>query len=181
MSDIKSLSPNRPQWVGVDVDGVLVDSYPAWQKWAKETYDIDITPDAEDFDMRLKEYWKIPDIYDNQTPIPGVPEKIKELRKYYTIVFISRSYNEHLTSKLNFLKKYYEFDGFVSAKEKHKVNFDYFIDDRDRFLKPFKDNNMGTILIQHKTHLPESPNADYKMNWGEIFNFLMKRVVASVT
>lgn len=181
MDNIKSLSPNRTIWVGVDVDGVLVNTFPKWQEWAKETYDIEITPSAEDNDLRLKEYWKLPNIYDEQTPIPGVPEKIKELRKHYTIVFISRSYNEHLNSKLDFLRKYYEFDGFVSAKEKHKINFDYFIDDRDRFLKPFKDLEMNTILIQHKTHLPESSSADYIMDWDRIFNFLMNRLVESVT
>lgn len=82
--------------IGVDVDGVVVDTINLYKE-ASKTLD-----DPLDF-------WRSEDLYDNLLPMKCAVEKLEQLSKYFGIVFVSRLKGNHHRSKVYWCKKYFPF------------------------------------------------------------------------
>ncbi len=158
----------------IDVDETVIHMHQRWIDWSLAVKNVELVLDKETEMGELLEFWKQPDLYDEETPIEGVPEKVKELHKYYSIFFVSHCYDEHFRSKLNFIARYFKFDGFINTPEKFKIDCDYIIDDRDVFFNEFKSNNHKATTILLPSTIVSKGIADYEMNWDEAFEFLMK-------
>lgn len=92
--------------IGVDVDGVIVDTLSLYKEASKHLEDP-------------LDYWRSDDLYDNLEPITGSVEKLEQLSKYFGIVFISRLKGNHHRSKVYFTKKWFPFQqGFIGTHEK---------------------------------------------------------------
>lgn len=96
--------------IGVDVDGVVVDTLSLYKEAAKHLKDP-------------LDYWRSEDLYDNLTPVKGSVEKLEQLSRYFGIVFISRLKGSHHKSKVYFTKKWFPFqEGFIGTHEKYLMN-----------------------------------------------------------
>lgn len=159
----------------VDVDETVVKLRDVWADWMYLVYKNrpDFSKDIND--PVLLEFWKREDLYDNLKPISGVVDYINDLSKKYQVVFISHCFEEHWKSKLRFLERNFEFDGFLKAYEGMKFYTDYVIEDRIYLFKKIKKVNPNAICLQLDTVFQgSSKDIDYRFDWNEIFNFLMK-------
>lgn len=96
--------------IGVDVDGVLVDTHSLYKEASKHLEDP-------------LDFWRAEDLYDNLTPMNGAVEKLEQLSQYFDIVFISRLKGNHHKSKVGFCKKHFPFmAGFIGTHEKWLMN-----------------------------------------------------------
>lgn len=96
--------------IGVDVDGVVVDTLSLYKEASKHLEDP-------------LDFWRSDNLYDNLEPIPGSVEKLEQLSKYFGIVFISRLKGNHHRSKVYFTKKWFPFQqGFIGTHEKWLMN-----------------------------------------------------------
>lgn len=147
------------QIIAVDVDQTVVDMRDEWSKWCRKTFNEvpDFTVEISDF--KYLKFWEQSNIYDNKKPIKDTVKYIRELHKYYHIFFVSQCHPNHYHSKAQFLLKYFEMDGFISIQDKHRINFDYIIDDRKVL---FKD-------------IPKEKCLHYNgNNWNEIYKYLIE-------
>lgn len=144
-----------------DVDGVVVDLSYHWYHYLKAMVkDIDI-PWAEvsmhynfhkPFEKFITQeeafyFWKQENLYDGATPVGGAVEALSILREElgYKIVFASHVEGNHAKSKYEFLKRNFNFDGFVATREKGFIRADIAIDDRIEHLASHPDN-VYTVL-----------------------------------
>lgn len=96
--------------LGVDVDGVLVDTLNLYKQASKHLEDP-------------LDFWRDETLYDNLVPMEGAVEKLKALSQYFDIVFVSRLKGNHHRSKVYWLKKHFPFmTGFVGTHEKWILN-----------------------------------------------------------
>lgn len=96
--------------LGVDVDGVIVDTHSIYRE------------EASHLDDPL-DFWRDEHLYDNLIPMKDTVEKLEQLSEYFGIVFISRLKGNHHRSKVYFLKKWFPFmTGFVGTHEKWILN-----------------------------------------------------------
>jgi len=96
--------------IGVDVDGVLVDTITLYKEAAKSLSDP-------------LDFWRSEDLYDNLLPMEGAVEKLEQLSKHFDIVFVSRLKGNHHRSKVYWCKKWFPFMiGFVGTHEKWILN-----------------------------------------------------------
>lgn len=96
--------------LGVDVDGVIVDTHSLYAEARKHLEDP-------------LDFWRAEDLYDNLTPMPYAVEKLEQLSQYFGIVFISRLKGSHHKSKVYFTKKWFPFQiGFIGTHEKWLMN-----------------------------------------------------------
>lgn len=96
--------------VGVDVDGVVVDTLSLYKQASSHLNDP-------------LDFWRDEHLYDNLVPMEGAVEKLEQLSKYFGIVFVSRLKGNHHRSKVYFLKKHFPFmEGFVGTHEKYLLN-----------------------------------------------------------
>lgn len=146
--------------IAIDVDQTVVDMLEDWSRWCQDTFNEIPDFSVEISDMKFLGFWEISNIYDNKKPIKNTVKYIKELHKHYHIFFVSHCHPNHFQSKIQFLLRYFEMDGFIDMYEKHRIHFDYIIDDRDIF---FKDVTEGECIL-------------YNDNWGEIFSYLMLKI-----
>lgn len=92
--------------IGVDVDGVVVDTHSLYREASKHLEDP-------------LDFWRAEDLYDNLVPMEGAVEKLEQLSQYFGIVFISRLKGNHHKSKVEFCKKHFPFMvGFIGTHEK---------------------------------------------------------------
>ena len=113
--------------LGIDVDGVVVDTLTLYKQ---------ASPDLED----PLDFWRDENLYDNLVPMEGAVEKLEQLSKYFGIVFVSRLKGNHHRSKVYFLKKHFPFmTGFVGSHEKWILNRSLvaMVDDLPENLKGF--------------------------------------------
>lgn len=97
-------------FLGVDVDGVLVDTINLYKQCSSS------------FEDPL-DFWRNENLYDNLTPMEGSVEKLESLSEYFNIVFISRLKGNHHRSKVYWLKKHFPFmTAFVGTHEKWVMN-----------------------------------------------------------
>jgi len=87
---------NPKRLIGVDVDGVVVDTINLYKEASKHLDDP-------------LDFWRSEDLYDNLQPMEGAVEKLEQLSKYFGIVFISRLKGQHHKSKYYFLERYFPF------------------------------------------------------------------------
>jgi len=157
----------------IDVDETIVSLRKKWNKWSEDNlgYSLDFTKEIND--DRALEFWKRDSLYDNLEPIPEALNTIKKISKDYNIIFCSHCFDEHVESKKKFIQKYFDDIEyrFINTGDKHNVEGDIIIDDRERFLT--SDEHI-TILL--KTEFNSTGIADYEMNWKEIEKFLEKEV-----
>lgn len=96
--------------IGVDVDGVLVDTHTLYKEASKHLEDP-------------LDFWRSEDLYDNLEPMPYAVEKLEQLSEYFGIVFVSRLKGNHHRSKVYFCKKWFPFmQGFIGTHEKWLMN-----------------------------------------------------------
>jgi hypothetical protein len=96
--------------IGVDVDGVIVDTLSLYKEASKHLTDP-------------LDFWRGEDLYDNLVPMKGAVEKLEQLSKYFGIVFVSRLKGNHHRSKVYFTKKWFPFQtGFIGTHEKWILN-----------------------------------------------------------
>lgn len=96
--------------LGVDVDGVLVDTLTLYKQ---------ASPELED----PLDFWRDENLYDNLVPMEASVDKLKGLSRYFDIVFVSRLKGNHHRSKVYWLKKHFPFmTGFVGTHEKWILN-----------------------------------------------------------
>lgn len=96
--------------IGIDVDGVVVDTLTLYKK-------------ASPFLDDPLDFWRDETLYDNLEPMKGAVEKLETLSQYFNIVFVSRLKGNHHRSKVYFLKKHFPFmAGFVGTHEKYILN-----------------------------------------------------------
>ena len=99
------------------------------------------------------DFWRLSDIYDERPeetplyitkqihgrtiqPIKNSVQCLQSLSSQgWEIVFVSHVKGAHHKSKVEWLKRHFPFmDGFIATQEKHYVNCDIFIDDRQNHL-----------------------------------------------
>lgn len=190
MSNIKLL---------VDIDNSVANTSTAWWKWMCEVYNHKLTPTKEHTDYNSSVYFreagngiKIDPFYffdrDNEPynliqPIRGSKEALWKLSMQgFDIIFVSHIIGDHFENKLEWLEKHYPFmRGFIGTKQKHLVEGDVLIDDRnDRLNKcslPVK-IKFDSIFDQQETlnvTNPDGTNLDYLIssNWEEIADYLL--------
>lgn len=116
--------------LGIDVDGVLVDTLSLYKEAAKTLSDP-------------LDFWRSEDLYDTLLPIDGSVEKIAQLGEHFDIVFVSRLKGNHHRSKVYWCKKWFpRMIGFVGTHEKWILNeaLVAMIDDLEDNLKLFDKN-----------------------------------------
>lgn len=96
--------------IGVDVDGVVVDTHSLYREASKHLEDP-------------LDFWRAEGLYDNLVPMECAVEKLEQLSQYFGIVFISRLKGNHHKSKVGFCKKHFPFmTGFIGTHEKWLMN-----------------------------------------------------------
>ncbi len=93
------------QTFGFDLDGVLYDWHRAMYRWLIHNTDLDL--DEETFWLReegkqegcySKSMWdnlaSMPHLYEQQVPLPGVVDAVKEIAKTYKIIYITHRRKE---------------------------------------------------------------------------------------
>jgi 5'(3')-deoxyribonucleotidase len=135
--------------IACDVDLTVVDSLTPWMDWFKQFTDKPVLNLTRTYDLvtEMKEilvadglknyvdpisFWRKPDLYDKLEPVEGSVEALKRAHDNgQTIVFVSSCFPEHTQSKINFLKRCFNFsDGFIATHEKHYVAYSELIDDK---------------------------------------------------
>lgn len=126
-------------------------------------------------------YFRQSGIYDQAKPIEGSQEALYWLKQNgYDIVFVSHCKGSHMKSKVNFLKRYFPFDGFVATKQKGYVRADLVIDDRNEHLNSFNDSVFKVKRKTEYNQYEELRKVNYQFNnWDDFtedFGFI-KEVV----
>ena len=120
-------------------------------------------------------FWKDTSLYQKLKPYEDAVKVINNLaKKGHKIVFISHCQTNHFKSKVVAAKEWFDIPkasfGFLATKEKHFVNVDVMIDDRNVFLNSFSDK-----VIKIKFHTPYTQCEDLEVsldfhsnNWQSI-------------
>lgn len=163
--------------LAVDVDQVLLDIVEPWIDWY-ETITGDVakltrTTKVQDFMPEIKDpliFFKNPNLYDELKPYPEAISALKNLSKYYDIVFVSHCFPEHEISKRYFLKRYFDFEyRFISTGDKEAVKMDIFIDDSIDMLNKVKEYQPNVYCIQYVTNISIIVNNFIKFNnWKKL-------------
>lgn len=176
---------NRRPLVAVDVDLTFVDTLTPYLDWFKQragravpqsVYEeaYDLNPYYEQNGVDGHAFWKQGDLYDGLVPLPGAVAKLAELSVVANIVFVSKCYPEHITSKVNMLKKFCLFPhDFIAAGAKWLVDYDLLIDDSwDVMSKAVKarPNSMHLLFdtIMTRKFNAESNDMTRVHSWAEI-------------
>ncbi len=124
-------------------------------------------------------FWKDTSLYQKLKPYKGVVEVINNLAKQgHHIVFISHCQQNHFKSKVVAAKEWFDIPkesfGFIATKEKHFVNVDIMIDDRNVFFNSFGEK---VIKIKFDTPFSQCENLEVSLdfhsnNWYKIGEFL---------
>ena len=124
-------------------------------------------------------FWKDTSLYQKLKPYKDAVEVINNLAKQgHIIVFISHCQTNHFKSKVVAAKEWFDIPkesfGFLATKEKHFVNVDVMIDDRNVFLNSFSDK---VIKIKFDTPFTQCEDLEISLDfhsnsWHDIGNFL---------
>lgn len=173
--------------VGVDVDGVVVDTSTRWLEWLqKETgrelivrgklnYDLTVYFEEE---LELKgmdgyEFWRESTLYDDMEPIPGAVETLTKLYKEgHEIVWVSQLKGNHFKSKVNFLKKHFPFwFGLIGTKEKQYARVDVLVDDRTSHLNKQPADTYKILFDSNYINEDYSVYGGYTVckDWDEVY------------
>lgn len=124
-------------------------------------------------------FWKDTSLYQKLKPYEDAVKVINNLAEQgHKIIFISHCQTNHFKSKVVAAKEWFnipkESFGFCATKEKHFVNVDVMIDDRNVFLNSFNDK---VIKIKFDTKFTQCEDLkvslDFHSNkWEDIKEFL---------
>lgn len=173
--------------IGVDIDGVIADSYPAWLQELNRHYGKNITV-LEDYEMHL--VFDVPwddmnDFFVKNTekllsipkPMAGAKEGIETLiREGFEIVYVTARTPEEKTVTLRWLRKYgipHEhvlFTGFKSKVDLIKQwGMAAFIEDYMLNAKKIAESGVPVFLLNASYNQGELPNGVTRCrNWDEI-------------
>ena len=177
----------------IDVDLTVVNSAYHWWKWLEDMTKAGLSYsqvcDKYDFTQCYKDiwlskgiagepldFWRQRDLYDNMVPVEGAVDGIGLLKESgYKIVFVSTLKGDHHKSKCLFLKKFFHVDAFIGTKEKWAVRADLVIDDRNKCLNMFPEDNI--IKIKMNTTFDQdvdlTVDLDYSVNdWFELSDII---------
>lgn len=133
-----------------------------WATTTNQKVDYDLTEYfGEPINDRVSalDFFRSDSTYDLVQPVEGAVEYISKLASEgFEIVFVTHCKRNHSRSKYNCLERYFKgFDwDYVVTKEKHRVNADIIIDDRNEFLQQFLDKGKTAIRI----HTPYTQHTD---------------------
>lgn len=157
---------SRKAVLGVDCDVTLVSTDLGWLEWlrkqAPQTYPLG---DYEPYPYNLGKlfpnvedpyrYWRELD-YSSFSPLPGSVESLRELSKWFDIVFISQHKGTHGKSKYYWLEEHFPFlKGVILTKEKWILNDSVvaMIDDRLEHLEGFDQTKRILFETNYTQHV----------------------------
>jgi len=159
--------------IGVDVDQTIVPSCTLWGDWVAEKFGFDV--DKLHFnhdvikDIHL-EWWKDKYLYDDMEPYPDAVLYLNKLAKDHKIWFITKCFDEHIDTKLQFVHKYFKADRFFNTGFNKADSFDgvihYMIDDRPCILSEFK----ITKCFRVDTTVEPITDEFKLLSWKDIYN-----------
>lgn len=158
------------QTFGFDLDGVLYDWHRAMYRWLKHSTDLKL--DEQTFwlgeegklsgcysEFMWKNLVSMPHLYEQQVPLPGVIDAVKEIAKIYKIVYIT-----HRSKGLRFVTESwletYDFpnrDNLIftklpKAQTVRMYSCKYYVEDRPDIITSLVGS---TIPILHRLHYNE--------------------------
>lgn len=155
--------------IAVDVDQTVVNTIDLWFNYIEQKNGVVYNDRV--FLEKYTDFWKNPNLYDNLEPYTPALHFLNILATQHKIWFISSCYDEHVNSKLVFLKKFFKFNEFIneSKKNKYENNFDFIIDDQNHVLQSMKEREKCIQISYSK----DKPGYYKRMNWGEIYNYIL--------
>jgi 5'(3')-deoxyribonucleotidase len=201
VSNLKKLN------IVIDVDQTLLNPAKQWLAWLSfhacgyndDQYEYDKFNNCIDYKLsnyfKLNNqvdgmgFWKQSDLYDDMQCYNEAIGVIKYLyQQGHNIIFASFCFPEHETSKVNMLKREFEFIApedfhFVSTKSKGFINADVIIDDRVDMLNQFdSSSNVLKIRIDTPYTQTEAPVGDITVvdSWGEVAELVRSTDVEDV-
>ena len=148
--------------IGIDIDLTLVRSDIAWWQWMctvtqthKDFEYPSITPrhynlgeyfeeEFKDLSYEPLDFWRGTSVYDNLYPMPNAQEVLNNLNEAgHNLYFISTIKGNHAKSKVEWVKRFFPFvrqknNAILLTKQKHAVNCDMMIDDRNAVLNSMR-------------------------------------------
>jgi len=168
--------------IGVDVDQTIVPSCTLWENWLMENFGINMNDKhyTEDFDQdKYLIWWKDKYLYDEMKPYQDAEFYLNLLAGNNTIYFITKCFDEHIETKLNFCKKYFKFDKFFNTGFDKAAIFDnmldYMIDDRPVILEGFTKPKCYRINYTVEPLTDEFPLVSWEQIYYEIENERYRR------
>lgn len=138
----------------------------------KISYDLtQYFPDPINHNVDKFEFWRHTGVYDTIQPVDGAVHCINLLiKRGYHIVFVTHNKGNGGRSKHMNLIRHFGYDNFdyVVTKEKHLVNVDCLIDDRNEFLNPCHDNGVQGFLLDtpFEQNQPTHPDVIRCKKWN---------------
>ncbi len=162
--------------IGIDVDQTILPSCTYWEEWMEENFkDFELDHFNTDIikDKHLI-WWKDKYLYDEMKPYDDAEKYLNLLAKDHKIWFITKCFDEHLQSKLNFCKRFFKFERFFNSGFNKSDAFDgvlhYMIDDRPSILEGFKKTKCYRI-----NYTVEPVNNDKLFTWEEIYKDIRRQ------
>jgi 5'(3')-deoxyribonucleotidase len=130
----------------------------------------------KNFEIEPTDWWKMPGVYKNAQPLPGVFHFIQDLQemleketsKEVRFVVVSSCHPEHINEKWMRIEELFPmmFDAKIPTSSKHYVDFDLLFDDSLGVLQNCVDS--GKHIVVHETGLSKiNPQIE---NWSYIYN-----------
>jgi 5'(3')-deoxyribonucleotidase len=178
-------------YIGVDVDGVLLDTMLHWCKWLEYMTGKKLPEPPSTYDMRVNfedeliknnldgmNFWRRDNLYDN---LEVDVEAIKALTQIFAwghkIVVITRIKGNHHKSKYEMLKRAkVPIHAFLATHEKQYVDVDLIIDDNEKVLDAFKvePRRRETKRVLFQTRYNTEKPVPVKTQWMRILGQVMK-------
>lgn len=142
------------------------------QKGKKVSYDLaSYFPDPINHNVDKFEFWRHTGVYDTIEPVYGAVHCINKLIQIgYHIVFVTHNKGNGGRSKHMNLIRHFGYDTFdyVVTKEKHLVNIDCLIDDRNEFLNPCQESGVQGFLLEtpFEQNQPTHPDIIHCNKWN---------------
>lgn len=176
--------------IAVDMDGVLVDLCTYWlDLYYQKTNELVREEDLVDFDMfkqvkqpkvlnkilLSKHFFSNPKPY--KDTLEYFPKLLKDERfEVFIVTQCPRDSERAMFEKRMWLRKYFvDFDqkNFISAHKKYMIDADFLLDDNDRHLEDFRNENKKSVCMSHCYNL--NAVCDYRVeNWKEFFELITK-------
>lgn len=171
--------------IAIDVDGVVAEIHVPWLARYNRDYNDNFTVEqwtTWDVHTLLKpecggkfyKYIEDPTLYDETSPVPGALERIKVLKHYFRIIYITTSTLGASGKKFLWLKEHKfitDQNDYFECKDKSLVYSDYLIDDNIKTIEtpPFFGKRENIIFTQPW-------NKDFKWehrlkDWNSFYDF----------
>ena len=163
--------------IACDLDSVMVDTPRYWYEWLEEVTHAGYSYEevshmhnfGEIYDPLMKshgcvamDWWRQQWLYQPMKPINNSVEVLTEMSENFDIVVVSASKAAHFKSKYYWVKHHFPFiKGFYASKEKGGIRADIAIDDRNEYLRQYKEYGVTTVRYQtpHKQAINLHPTS----------------------